>query len=72
MPTARATCCCALRTLRRLPEFLSRSPARLAADFIARFSALVASAPWPQFTFEVNPLKLGHGTRLSRAWTGCC
>ena len=31
----------------------------MAADFVARFSALVATAPWPSFTFEVNPLKVG-------------
>lgn len=27
-----------------------------AASFIARFSALASSAPWPRFVFEVNPL----------------
>ena len=48
-----------LRTLGRLPEFLSQLQRELAADFVARFSALVATAPWRQFTFEVNPLKLG-------------
>jgi hypothetical protein len=31
---------------------------RRAAAFLARFSRLVASAPWPRFTFEVNPIKL--------------
>ena len=31
----------------------------LAADFVARFSSLAASAPWQRFTLEVNPLKLG-------------
>ena len=30
----------------------------MAADFLARFSALVATTPWQQFTFEVNPLKI--------------
>jgi len=48
-----------LRTLRRLPQVLSPAQRSLAADFVARFSAFVASAPWPRFTFEVNPLKLG-------------
>ena len=48
-----------LRTLRRLPALLSASQRQQAADFIARFSALVATAPWRNFTFEVNPLKLG-------------
>ncbi len=48
-----------LRTVRRLPTLLSDLQVRLAADFIARFSALAASAPWPSFTLEVNPLKLG-------------
>jgi acetate---CoA ligase (ADP-forming) len=47
-----------LRTLGRLPDFLSPRQRELAADFVARFSALVATAPWQQFTFEVNPLKL--------------
>lgn len=47
-----------LRTLRRRPEFLSAAQRRLAADFTARFSALVAAAPWRRFTFEINPLKL--------------
>ena len=27
--------------------------------FLASLSALVATAPWEQVTFEVNPLKLG-------------
>ncbi len=48
-----------LRTLRRLPHLVTESQQRQAADFIASFSALVATAPWEQFTFEVNPLKLG-------------
>jgi acetate---CoA ligase (ADP-forming) len=48
-----------LRTLRRLPTYLTEAQQRLAADFMARFSALTATAPWPAFTFEVNPLKLG-------------
>lgn len=49
-----------LRTLRRLPALVSDLQLRLAAGFIADFSALVASAPWQTFTLEVNPLKLGH------------
>ncbi len=28
-----------------------------AAAFVARFSELAATAPWPRFVFEVNPLK---------------
>jgi hypothetical protein len=48
-----------LRTVRRLPTLLSDLQVRLAADFVARFSALAASAPWKSFTLEVNPLKLG-------------
>ena len=31
----------------------------MAAGFIAQFSAAVATAPWPSFTFEINPLKVG-------------
>ena len=49
-----------LRTLQRLPAFLSKEQRALAADFVARFSALVASAPWPSFTFEINPLKVAQ------------
>jgi hypothetical protein len=51
-----------LRTLKRLPDFMTDTQRRLAADFIGRFSMLVASAPWNEFTFEVNPLKLGVDT----------
>ncbi|MCC6535773.1 MAG: acetate--CoA ligase family protein [Burkholderiales bacterium] len=49
-----------LRTLRRLPALLSERQRTQAAAFVARFSALAASAPWQQFTLEVNPLKLGR------------
>ncbi|HEY5862575.1 MAG TPA: acetate--CoA ligase family protein [Casimicrobiaceae bacterium] len=49
-----------LKTLRRLPAYLSDRQCDLAADFVARFSALAATAPWPRFTLEVNPLKLGE------------
>lgn len=48
-----------LRTVRRNPGFLSPAQTKLAADFIANFSAVVASAPWQDFTLEINPLKLG-------------
>ena len=27
------------------------------ADFMARLSLLCAGAPWPRFTFEVNPIR---------------
>ena len=47
-----------LRTLQRRPEFLSPAQRQRAAEFITRFSALVAAAPWRRFTFEINPLKL--------------
>jgi acetyltransferase len=49
-----------LRTVRRNPGFLSPAQTKLAAEFIAAFSAVVASAPWPEFTLEINPLKLGE------------
>ena len=49
-----------LKTLRRLPDMLSDRQRQQTADFVARFSALVATAPWRSFTFEVNPLKLGE------------
>ena len=48
-----------LRTVRRMPALLSGTQAQHAAHFIANFSQLAASAPWPNFTLEVNPLKLG-------------
>ena len=48
-----------LRTLRRLPELLNDTQRRLSAEFVAKFSALAATAPWDSFTFEVNPLKIG-------------
>lgn len=48
-----------LRSIARLPELLPDAQRRQAADFIARFSSLVAGAPWPSFTFEVNPVKIG-------------
>jgi acyl-CoA synthetase (NDP forming) len=48
-----------LRTTDRLPALLPEADQRRAADFLARFSALVAIAPWDSFTFEVNPLKVG-------------
>ena len=47
-----------LRTPRRLPALMREDQRRRAAAFLARFSRLVASAPWPRFTFEVNPIKL--------------
>lgn len=47
-----------LRTLRRLPKLIAADRLTQAAEFIARFSALVAGAPWESFTLEINPLKL--------------
>lgn len=47
-----------LRTLRRLPGVLSAAQRGQAAQFMARFSQLAASAPWPSFTLEINPVKL--------------
>ena len=49
-----------MRTVRRLPTLLSERQLRRAADFIADFSALAATAPWTSFTLEVNPLKVGE------------
>ena len=48
-----------LRALQRMPSFLTPRQHELAADFVARFSALAATAPWARFTLEINPLKLG-------------
>lgn len=51
-----------LRTPRRLPGTMDDAQRRRAAAFLSFFSRLVASAPWPRFTFEVNPIKLdAHG-----------
>lgn len=47
-----------LRTFRRMPQLFSQQQLRSIADFAARFSALVASAPWSSFTLEINPLKV--------------
>ena len=47
-----------LRTFRRMPQLISQHQLRSIAEFTARFSALVASAPWPSFTLEINPLKV--------------
>jgi acetate---CoA ligase (ADP-forming) len=48
-----------LRTIARLPALLPDAERQRAADFLARFSALVATAPWESFIFEVNPVKVG-------------
>ena len=48
-----------LRTIERLPALLPDTDRKRASDFLARFSALVATAPWDSFTFEVNPVKIG-------------
>jgi acyl-CoA synthetase (NDP forming) len=48
-----------LRTLRRMPAYLTQRQRELATDFLARFSQLATSAPFERFTLEVNPLKLG-------------
>ncbi len=50
-----------LRSLRRIPGLISAAQQRDAAAFLAGFSALAASAPWPRFTLEVNPIVLGDG-----------
>lgn len=49
-----------LRTLQRLPDYLSDRQRREVAGFVARFASLVAGAPWERFTFEVNPVKVGR------------
>jgi acetate---CoA ligase (ADP-forming) len=47
-----------LRSLHKAPDFLTVEQRQAAARFIAHFSALAASAPWQEFTLEINPLKL--------------
>ncbi len=49
-----------LATLRRTSAFLSAGQRALVADFVARFSALAAAAPWPTFTLELNPVKVAR------------
>jgi hypothetical protein len=39
-------------------QLFSQQQLRSIADFAARFSSLVASAPWSSFTLEINPLKV--------------
>src|SRR5262249_31660644 len=49
-----------LRTVRRLTTLMSAGQLQRAADFLAGFSTLAATAPWQSFTLEVNPLKVGE------------
>lgn len=48
-----------IRAVAGHPNFLSETQRRMAAQFVSRFSALSASAPWNRFTLEINPVKLG-------------
>ena len=45
-----------LRIRRHAQDAQGLLPSDAAARFIARFSAVAASAPWPRFVFEVNPV----------------
>jgi hypothetical protein len=45
-----------LRTRRHATDTEGLLPTDAAAQFIARFAELAMTAPWPRFTFEVNPL----------------
>jgi acetyltransferase len=36
-----------------------------AAEFVARFSRLVVTAPWPRFVFEVNPIRCGRDAAVA-------
>jgi hypothetical protein len=48
----------AIRALRRLRVMRKVTPKLDAVvDFVCRFSALAASAPWRRFVLEVNPIK---------------
>jgi acetyltransferase len=49
-----------LRTVKRFPNYLSEAQLAMSGSFLSSFSRLVASAPWPEFTLEVNPLKLSE------------
>jgi hypothetical protein len=43
----------------RLSALLPDAEPWRAAEFLGRLSAIVATAPWDRFTFEINPVKLG-------------
>ena len=45
-----------LRTRRHAADAKGLLPPDHAAAFIARFSELVSTAPWPRFVFEMNPV----------------
>jgi acetyltransferase len=45
-----------LRTRRHATDAEGLLPTEAAARFIARFAELAMTAPWPRFTFEVNPV----------------
>jgi len=46
-----------LRIMRRATKLARGADIAAAADFVARFSSLVATAPWQRFVVEVNPIK---------------
>ena len=46
-----------LRIMRHLRRLDSTADPRVAAEFVARFSRLVATTPWRRFVLEVNPIK---------------
>jgi acyl-CoA synthetase (NDP forming) len=48
-----------LRIVRRATKLQETAEVATAADFVTRFSCLVATAPWRRFVIEVNPIKWG-------------
>jgi hypothetical protein len=46
-----------LRLRRYATDLQGPLDTQAAAAFVARFSELAATAPWPRFVFEVNPVK---------------
>ena len=46
-----------LRIMRHAPKLEREADPRTAAEFVAHFSRLAASAPWRRFVLEVNPIK---------------
>jgi acetate---CoA ligase (ADP-forming) len=54
-PVTRAVATTALRRLRVMRK--AADPPNALLDFLCRFSALSASAPWRRFVLEVNPVK---------------
>lgn len=54
-----------LRMSRHAAAKLTPEARAAASDYVARFSQLAASAPWPRFTLELNPVKCTAGNAVA-------